>query len=108
MRLGHVVLLLYGLLMLAGGIMGYVKGGSRASLVWGVVSAVVLAVGWFVARTNPQAGFAIGGIWAGVLCAVFLMRYLRTGKVMPAAALMVVSVLALLLLVYSAIRYGRS
>ena len=38
----QIVLAVYGVLMFGGGLMGYVKAGSKISLIMGIVSAVLL------------------------------------------------------------------
>lgn len=103
MGLGQIVLVVYALLMLVGGIIGFTTAGSRASLVSGVGSAVVLAAAWVVSRSSPVAGLWLGAVAAILLCIVFAMRLAKTAKFMPSGMLLVVSVVALVLLTYSAL-----
>ena len=103
MGTGEIVLLVYALLMIAGGLMG-ARAGSRPSLIAGVGSGMFLLVAWWVARTNPRAGLGAGAAIAAVLAVVFAMRLAKTRKAMPSGALLALSVLAALLLAWSASR----
>ena len=49
----------YGVLSLAGGIMGYAKAKSRASLIAGGISGLVLIGSAALAASHPAAGFAV-------------------------------------------------
>jgi uncharacterized membrane protein (UPF0136 family) len=94
---GVTVLWVYGGLMLAGGLMGW-RAGSRASLVAGVGSGAALMGTALLARTHLTAGLWLGVAIAVLLCATFSARLLKTRKVMPAGALLALSLVALLLL----------
>ncbi len=62
---------------------------------------VVLLGAWFVSRDHMAAGLWVGVGVSALLSAVFGMRLAKTGKFMPTGGLLVVSVVALVLLVYS-------
>jgi uncharacterized membrane protein (UPF0136 family) len=99
-----IVLAVYGLLMLVGGVMGQ-RAGSRASLVAGGASGVLLLVAaWLAAGAAPQLGLWLGVLVAVALAITFGVRLLKTGKVMPAGGLLAISVIALVLLALSATR----
>jgi uncharacterized membrane protein (UPF0136 family) len=78
-------LLLYGILVLAGGAIGYVKAKSRASLIAGIVfgGLLALAAGLLVTG-SPRVGAGLGLATALALIARFLPNFVRTKKVMPA------------------------
>ena len=101
MSLGQAVLLSYGLLMLIGGFMGY-RAGSNASLIAGSVSGVLLLAALWLSRNQPATGLWLGAVVAALLCVSFAMRLSKTGKFMPSGGLLLVSVVALALLAYSA------
>jgi uncharacterized membrane protein (UPF0136 family) len=61
----------YGILSLAGGVMGFVKAGSRASLIAGGVSGVILIGSAVLAASNPVAGFVIACVVSAALIARF-------------------------------------
>ena len=105
---GQIVLLVYALLMLIGGIIGYTSAGSKASLTAGAASAAALGAAWLWARSSPGPGLWLGAVISLALCAVFAVRLSKTGKFMPSGMLLVVSLLALVALVYSSLRAGKS
>ncbi|MGH9362954.1 MAG: TMEM14 family protein [Thermoanaerobaculia bacterium] len=88
--------LVYGGLVLLGGLIGYLKAKSRPSLILGglfglalVASGLAGLEGWGRA---PQAGAAL----AGFLLLFFGLRFLRKKKLLPAGMLAALSLAALL------------
>ncbi len=75
--------------MLAGGIMGYVKASSKASLISGVISALLLG-GSFIFAINGKigVGFISSFIIYSILDLVFVMRLIKTRKFMPAGMIL--------------------
>ncbi|MEO8179455.1 MAG: TMEM14 family protein [Deltaproteobacteria bacterium] len=61
----------YGVLALGGGVMGYVKAKSRASLIAGSVSGLLLLAGALLARSQPVAGLMLVSIVSAALVARF-------------------------------------
>jgi len=100
MSLGPTVLLVYGAVMLFGGVMGY-RAGSRASLIAGTASGVLLLGSWLLTRSSPEAGLWCGAAISLLLCGVTGMRLAKTRKFMPSGLLLGLSVISLILLVYS-------
>ena len=86
------VLVVYAILIAVGGVIGFVTGGSKVSLISGLISAAVLAVARYVASTNLTIGLGIAMVGAIVLAGVFGMRLRSTGKFMPAGMLVILSV----------------
>ena len=81
----------YGLLVLAGGVIGFVKAKSRASLIAGIVLGGLLGVAAGLLITGSAViAAALGLLSALVLIARFLPAFMRTKKVMPAGAVVVV------------------
>jgi uncharacterized membrane protein (UPF0136 family) len=103
-----VVLLLYALFMIAGGVMGYRKAGSKVSLVAGAGSGVALLVAFLLVPSTPVGGYWVGALTSLLLCVVFAARVARTGKFMPAGGLLVVSIAALIVLTrYALLAQGK-
>jgi uncharacterized membrane protein (UPF0136 family) len=98
MVFGQVVLLLYAIVMVAGGLAG-ARAGSRVSVIAGSASGLALLVALLVSLFAPPLGFWLGAAIALVLCGVFGTRLAQTRKMMPAGMLLALSALALLLLV---------
>ena len=63
----RIVLLLYGIALIVGGIMGYAKKGSQDSLIWGGVSGALALLAFFISMKRPKPGFAIGFLVAAAV-----------------------------------------
>ena len=86
-------LFIFGALTIAGGVMGYLKAGSNASLIAGGVSGVLLlAAGYLVATGKVQPGLILGIIVSVALACKFVPAFLATHKFMPAGMMALLSV----------------
>jgi uncharacterized membrane protein (UPF0136 family) len=94
MPLPIVLILVYATVVFAGGLMGYLKAGSKPSLIAGVVSAALLAGAFWMSRTNGVAALWFAAGIAGLLAVVFLMRFLKTRSFMPSGMMLALSVAA--------------
>lgn len=88
------ILIVYLVLLLVGGLMGFLKAGSRVSLITSVVFAAALA---FCIWGGLAKGLTIAMILQGMLAVVFAIRLKKTRKFMPSGLMLVVTVLALIL-----------
>jgi uncharacterized membrane protein (UPF0136 family) len=88
----RVVLICYIVLLLVGGLIGFLKAGSRISLITSVAFAAALAFCEF--------GIADGRIpilaLLAVLVVVFAIRWTKTRKFMPSGLMVVVTVVAVI------------
>jgi uncharacterized membrane protein (UPF0136 family) len=93
-----LILYIYGILLIVGGAMGYVKAKSVPSLVAGLVCGfIALWLGYRYAwHFAPHAALILS------LILIFLMgrRYLNTRKPMPALLIVVLSVVVALVQIY--------
>ena len=87
-------ILVYGLVVLLGGVMGYLKAKSQVSLVSGVGSGIALLVDWFVCQQMPSLGMGLATLLALVLLIVFITRFLKTRAFMPAGLMTAFSLAA--------------
>jgi uncharacterized membrane protein (UPF0136 family) len=78
-----------GFLVGAGGVMGFVKAKSKASLISGLVSAVLYFIAFAVSQQDAKAGAIMGSAVSIALCIVFAIRLKKTGKFMPAGLLLI-------------------
>lgn len=92
--LAMVALWIYVTLLLAGGLVGFVKAGSKISLVTSAVFAVLLAL----CATGLIQPFYIADIILGVLAVVFCVRYLKSSKFMPSGLLLLFTAVVLAVL----------
>ena len=96
MELTKVYFILFGVLTIAGGIFGYVKAGSLASIIAGSITGVLLLVAAFLLSTHRGAGLAIALVISLVLSAQFVPKFLQTGRAMPAGMMSVLSVIGVI------------
>ena len=92
-QLAATYLFVFGALALAGGVLGFVKARSRASLIAGAASgALLLVAGYLVTSGRLQAGLILGVVLSVALAARFVPGFLRTRKAMPAGMMALLSV----------------
>ena len=96
MEATKIYFIVFGVLTIVGGIIGYVKAGSVASIIAGAVTGVLLLVGAFLLPEHRAAGLAIALIISLLLAAQFVPKFLRTGRVMPAGIMSVLSVIGII------------
>ncbi|XP_008803636.1 protein FATTY ACID EXPORT 5-like isoform X2 [Phoenix dactylifera] len=89
----------YGLLILVGGLVGYARRGSTASLAGGAGSGLLLLLAGFVSlkafekRRNSSLALILETVCALILAYVMGQRYLETFKIMPAGVVAALSAL---------------
>lgn len=91
-----IYFIVFGVLTIAGGVMGYVKAGSTASIIAGSVSGILLLLGAWLIPQNQTAGLALSGIVSLLLVGYFLPKFFRTHAVMPAGLMSVLSVIGVI------------
>ena len=102
MRAPGIVILVYGLLVLGGGIIGYITAGSMASLIAGSAFGLgLLASGLGVLR-GKNMGFIIAPTLTVLLTTFFGYRFLQSGEFMPSGLMGVLGLVAVIL--YFALR----
>jgi uncharacterized membrane protein (UPF0136 family) len=90
--------LVFGLLSIAGGVIGWKRAGSKASLIAGGLSGVLLlAAAASVFAGEEVVGLGVGGVTALLLAGRFVPAYLKTRKSMPQGMMAFCSLVALAL-----------
>lgn len=98
MKFNGTVVLLYGILVLLGGLIGYLTKGSLASLFAGsICGALLIASALGIFRTSVLAFFIALGISAA-LGIFFAIRYYITVSIFPAGGMALLSLIVFLLL----------
>jgi len=96
MEATKIYFIVFGILTIAGGIVGYVKAGSVASIIAGSITGVLLLVGAFLLPEHRAVGLATTFIISLLLAAQFIPKFLRTGRVMPAGMMSILSVIGII------------
>jgi uncharacterized membrane protein (UPF0136 family) len=95
MEAAKIYFIIFGILTIAGGIVGYVKAGSVASIIAGSIAGVLLLVAAFLLPEHHTAGLATALVISLLLAAQFVPKFLRTGRVMPAGMMSILSAIGI-------------
>jgi uncharacterized membrane protein (UPF0136 family) len=96
MEAAKIYFIVFGVLTIAGGVVGYVKAGSVASIVAGSITGVLLLVAAFLLPEHRAIGLATAFTISLLLAAQFAPKFLRTGRVMPAGMMSILSVIGVI------------
>ncbi len=98
--LTRIFFFVFGVLAEVGGVLGFVKAKSRASLIAGGISGLLLFVaGGLMSVGKTQAGLILGLVVCVALAGRFVPAFLKTRKMMPAGMMAALSVLGIVLTV---------
>jgi uncharacterized membrane protein (UPF0136 family) len=96
--------IIFGLLSIAGGVMGYVKAASNASLIAGGISGILLIVAGVLLRDKTTAGLILGGLISLALLGRFLPIFLREHTWMPAGLMGILGGIGVILTVLAFVK----
>lgn len=99
MELGIIAALVYGILALIGGILGYIQANSKVSLLSGSISGLLLILAAFSQLQGQNWGLLVATVVTAVLVVFFCLRLVKTRKFMPAGLMAVLGMVALVLIV---------
>lgn len=105
-EIAHLYLFAFGVLTIAGGVMGYLKAKSRASLIAGSLAGALLLLAGYLVGVNGRVGLLIGLGVSAALAARFVMTYRRSGKVMPAGLMAALGIAGVVLTAVALSRPG--
>ena len=95
--LTRIFYFVFAALTIAGGVMGYVKAGSMASVIAGGISGLLLIVAAVLLKSNVMAGLILGGIVSIALVGRFAPAFFSTGKFMPAGLMAILGAISVVL-----------
>ncbi len=91
----------FGLLTIAGGVMGFVSAKSRASLIAGSVSGVLLIVASVLMRVHPVAGMLLAIIVSVLLAGKFIPDFIHKKALVPGGLMALLSAASIALTLIS-------
>jgi uncharacterized membrane protein (UPF0136 family) len=99
-----IYFIVFGVLTIVGGIIGYVSKGSVPSIIAGSISGILLLIAGFLLPQYHTAGLILALLVSVLLAAQFVPKFLATWKMMPAGMISVLSVLGIVAAVVSWLR----
>jgi uncharacterized membrane protein (UPF0136 family) len=102
MNIAAIASITYGLIALIGGIFGYTKSQSQASLISGGISGLLLLGAGGLQLNGLEWGKWLGLAIASALVVVFIVRWVKTQKPMPALPMILAGVLSAIAMVIPA------
>jgi len=94
MNIAATATIVYGLIALVGGIVGYTKSQSKASLISGSISGILLLGAGGLQLNGFDWGKWLGLAITSALIVVFIVRWVKTQKLIPALPMIVAGVLS--------------
>lgn len=85
------IILSYAAILIAGGLVGWRRSGSRLSFTAGLASAALLTVAHRIAQIHPSVGYLMATGISLLLAVVFFRRFRKTGRFFPVGLLLVLS-----------------
>jgi uncharacterized membrane protein (UPF0136 family) len=89
--------LAFGIITILLGAVGYLKAKSKASLISGGISGLLILLGWWFMQQGKPWGLYIALGVSVLLLGRFLPNFLKTKKVMPAGVLSILAIIELAL-----------
>jgi uncharacterized membrane protein (UPF0136 family) len=88
-----------GIIMLLGGVFGYRRAKSKASLIAGIGSSILLALACGLSFSYPLIGILSGFVVLCCLDVVFVIRVLKTRVIMPGGMLLILCLIEQVILI---------
>ena len=98
-----IYFIIFGLLTIVGGVIGYLKAGSTASIVAGSIAGILLLIAAWLLPGSP-VGLILAIVISIALAGRFLPAFIKTGHLMPAGLMSVLSVIGVVVAVVAWIR----
>lgn len=95
MNPGIIAAITYAVLAIVGGFIGYIQASSKASLISGSISGLLLLFAGVMQLQGQTWGLLLATIVTSVLIIVFAVRLVKTRKFMPAGVMTILGITAL-------------
>jgi uncharacterized membrane protein (UPF0136 family) len=99
-----IYFIIFGILTIAGGIVGYAKAGSVISIIAGSISGVLLLLAAWLMPEHQTAGLIVALVVSLLLAGQFIPKFLQTFKVMPAGLMSVLSAIGIIVAIAAWLR----
>jgi len=99
-----IYFIIFGVLTILGGIMGYVKAGSTISIIAGSISGILLIIAAFLLPEHRMFGVILGLLVSLLLAGQFVPKFVRTGRIMPAGMMTILSAIGIFMAVAAWLR----
>ena len=99
-----IYFIVFGILTIAGGIVGYVKAGSVISIIAGSISGILLLGAAWLMPDHQAAGLILALVVSVLLAGQFVPKFFSTHKLMPAALMSLLSVLGIVVAIAAWLR----
>src|SRR5438874_13584575 len=96
MEAAKIYFVIFGILTVVGGVVGYIKANGLASIIAGSITGVLLLVAAFLLPEHRAIGLATALIVSVLLAEQFVRKFLKTGRMMPAGLMSVLSVIGII------------
>ena len=89
------VLWIYIVLLVVGGLIGFLKAGSKISLITSIIAAALLVLTTIQGFLDPQLRRGVADVIMAALLVVFGIRLTKTKKFMPSGLMLILTIAAL-------------
>lgn len=96
--------IIFGILTIIGGVIGYVKAGSAPSIIAGSISGILLIVAAFLLPGQVLFGLLLGLIISLLLAGRFVPAFLKKGGIMPAGLMSILSIIGVLVAIVALVK----
>lgn len=94
-KLSSFIVISYSVLLFVGGLIGFLKAHSQASLITGTISALIVVVAWQLSIKRPKGAHLFIASLSLILSMFFLRRFVISQNFMPGGLMLILSTITL-------------
>ena len=98
---------IYGILLIIGGIIGFLKAHSKWSLITGVISGLLIFIACKLGSSNPKNGYLYIAAISLSLTALFIIKFAASHVFMPSGLMLILSTLTFVIAAKSYLSYKK-
>lgn len=91
----RIYFLVFGILTIVGGVIGYLKAGSVVSVIAGAITGILLLVAAWMLPLHREIALTLALLTSAVLAGQFIPRVFRTRRLVPAGVMSLLSVIGI-------------